>query len=396
MKQLKIKYGKKQVIITKDIITVLMGAAILLVDALLAGFLQLFEFGFDMSYLMTSEFWTAYAIKLVISYVALFGAYIIRKVIDRKTPKFVVQREKIKDSKNAIVKARKIGNCKNWLKYVYNYKKKVEIYQDIITRKYEKLVYAEPEQPDKSEFQLNTFCGKVKFNKATKKYKKQLKKYKKTEEMRKYCEEQLAVCDKHFEIIDAYKKHDIKKVKELQAQIKDIDCMKNYRLHYKNVTYNRLFNVDLGKTQRDDGIEYNEASVLTKKIVPAIFGGIVSCAMLTSIIVKPAAYTIETFLLIVLNLLLMLWFMFCGLRIADSFIFGVVYAADNNRLIICEEFIEDSALNGDNWVQEIDTSVEPEVVDDKTTQEQETEQSTPDDEVEPMSSIHIPIVRAHK
>ena len=43
MKQLKIKYGKKQVIITKDIITVLMGAAILLVDALLAGFVQLFE-----------------------------------------------------------------------------------------------------------------------------------------------------------------------------------------------------------------------------------------------------------------------------------------------------------------------------------------------------------------
>ena len=277
----------------------------------------------------------------------------------------------------------------------------MEIYQDIITRKYEKLVYAEPETPDKADYQLDSFFGRLKYKRANNKYKKQQKKYKKTEEMRKYCEQQLTICDKHFEIIEAYKTHDIKKVKELQALIKDDDCMKNYRLHYKNVTYNRLFNVDLGRTKRDDSIEYNEAGVLLKKIVPAIFGGIVWCALLTSIIVRPAAYTAETILLIVLNLLLMLWFMFCGLRIADSFIFGVVFAADNNRLIICEEFMEDSALNGDNWVQEIDTSVEPEIITDSN-QEPETEQelnnneSGENDEVEPMSSIHVPRIHMSK
>ncbi|MGN1222434.1 MAG: hypothetical protein ACI4TT_04295, partial [Christensenellales bacterium] len=126
MKQLKIKCGKKQVIVTKDLLTIVTGIIILVIDSLLAGVLQLFEFGFDLTYITKSEFWTAYCIKLAISYIALFGAYIIRRVTNKKSPKFIAQREKIKDSKNAIVKARKIANCKNWLKFVYNYTKRVE------------------------------------------------------------------------------------------------------------------------------------------------------------------------------------------------------------------------------------------------------------------------------
>ena len=177
------------------------------------------------------------------------------------------------------------------------------------------------------------------------------------------------MCDKHFEIIDAYKHHNIAKVKELQEEIKEKDFMKHHNLHYKNVTYNKLFNVDLNGTQRDDNIEYKEAGFLVKNVMPSLLMGIVGCAVVTSVVVQQGSFSATTIFMIALNLLMMAWFMFSGLRIADSFIFGVVFAADNNRIIICEEFIEDSALLGDNWTQTIDVSYEPEVVESEETSE---------------------------
>lgn len=359
MKPIKIKYGKnKQILINRDFFKIGIGLIILIGDSLLAGIIQLFEFGFDISYLFTSEFWTAYAIKLVISYVALFGAYIIRKVINKRTPKFVVQREKIKDCKQIIVKNKKISVHKNWLKYVYNYKKRVEIYQDIITRKYEKLACAEPEEPNKEDFNLESKVGKIKYKNAIMKYKRKRNAFLRTEELRKFYEEQLSVCEIHFQIVKCYKEHNIEKVKELQEQIKNVDCMKNCRLHYKSITYNKLFNVDLGSVKRDDGIEYNEAGILVKRILPAILGGLISVALLTSVIVSRKTFSSDTLLLIALNLILMAWFCFTGIRLADSFIFGTVYSADANRIMICEEFLEDSALNGDTWTENIDTGIE--------------------------------------
>lgn len=391
MKQIKIKCGNKQVIITKDLLTIVSGIFILVVDSLLAGFVQLFEFGFDWSYITKSEFWTAYCIKLAISYIALFGAYIIRRVINKKSPKFIAQREKIKDSKNAIVKARKIANCKNWLKFVYNYTKKVEIYQEIITSKYEKIIFKEPEQPDTDYLDPNKFFDKLKIARLNRKYSIAMAKYKKSEALRVFYEGQLKVCDKHFEIIDAYKHHDIEKVKKLQEEIKENDFMKHYKLHYKNVTYNKLFNVDLSSSRKDDSIDYNEAGILIRKIMPSLLMGIVGCAVLTSIVVQQSTFTATTLLLIALNLLLMGWFMFSGIRIADSFIFGVVFAADNNRIIICEEFIEDSALLGDNWTQTIDVSYEPEVVESEEPTDNEQEEN-----VTPIEDIHIPRVMRPK
>lgn len=360
MKPIKIKYGKdKEILITRDFFKVGIGIIILIADSLIAGVVQLFEFGFDMSYLFTSEFWTPYSIKLIISYVALFGAYIIRKTKNKRSPKFVVQREKIKECKQNIVKNRKIGASKNWLKYVLNYRRKVERYQNLITRKYEKLVSTEPEEPNKEDFNIESRFGKFKYKRAILKYNKKHNTYLKTEEMRKFYEQQLAVCEIHFEIINCYRKHNMVKVKELQQQIKDIDCMKNYNLHYKPITYNRLFNIDLGNVKQDDGIEYNETGFLFKRILPSIFGGLISVALLTSIIVTRKSFTQETILLIVLNLMLMAWFCLTGIRFADGFIFGTVYAADTNRIMICEEFLEDCALNGDNWTENIDTSEEP-------------------------------------
>lgn len=355
MKPITIKYGKdKALVVTRDVLKIGIGLIILIGDGLLAGIVQLFEFGFNISSLLTPEFWTAYAIKLVISYVALFGAYVIRKVKDRHNPKFVVQRERIKDCKQEVVKAKKIGVFKNWLKYVFNYRKKVEMYQAVISKKYEKLTLLEPEKPCKEDFALNSKLGVLKYKLELSRYKRKRKKYDKTEAMRKYCEEQLGVCETLFQVIEFYKQHRVDKAKALLDKVKEVDCMRNYKLRFKSISYNRLFNVELGSTKRDDSIEYNEAGVLAKKIMPSLLMGVVGCAVLTSVIVHTKSFTVETALLIALNLIVMAWFMFTGIRLADNFVLGTVYAADTNRIMICEEFLEDSALNGDAWVENID------------------------------------------
>lgn len=359
MKQLKIQCGKKQVYITKDTLTIVFGIIIIISDALLAGFINLFEFGFDWSYVSKSEFWSAYFIKLAISYIALFGAYIIRRAKNKKNVKFIAQREKIKDCKNAIVKAKKIGNCKNWLKFILNYTRKVEIYQNIMMSKYEKIIFKEPEEPDYEN--LSTLKKRLLKNR----YEKALEKYKQNEKLRIYIEEQLNVCDKHFKIIECYKKHDISQVKILQEEIKANDGIKGYNLKYKDVTYNKLFNVDLTAGDNDDGIEYNEFTVLLKKIMPTLFLGVIGCALLTSIVIQRGVFNTNTVLLIALNLLMMAWFIFNGVRFADSVVLGTIYAADTNRLIICEQFLEDSAINGDEWVQNIDLRYEPEILNSK-------------------------------
>lgn len=360
MKQISIKYGKKRVIITKDSISILVGIVIIISDILLAGLLQLFEFGFDASALMSDTFWSGYFLKLAIAYIALFGAYTIRKTANRHNPKFVTQREKIKDCKAVVVKHKKVGNFKNWLKYVYNYSKRVEKYQALINKKYEKLIFEEPEKPSAVDYD-DTPAGKHKLAKATRKYNRRMVRYKKNEEMRKYCEQQLAICDIHFEIIQNYKVHNLEKVKALQAEIKETDCMKKYNLHYKNITYNKLFNVDLTSKKQDDSIEYNEATILVKKLLPLLLLGIACFALLSSVTGGLTQWEPETLLLIGLNLVMMLWFMFSGIRLADSFVLGTVFAADANRLMICEEYLEDGTLNGDDWTQEIDTNAEPEV-----------------------------------
>ncbi len=339
MKEIEIPYGKnKKIIVTKDFLTIIIGIGIIVIDALLAGIIQLFTVGFNPSYILDADFWIAYLIKLFISYIALFGAYIIKRTINKTNKRFVVQRAKIRDIKESIVDNKKIGECEDWLKNVYNYKKKIDLYKSLLKSKYEKLSLQEPEMPIKENYK-----SLKKYNFALKKYKRIKSKFDKEEKTRIFIEEQLSVCETHYKIINCYKEKD-NNIKELQESIKDIDKMKRFKLKIKPVTYSKLFNVELNnKRGNDDSIEYNEGSIF-KKILLSIFIGVIFCAVLTSIIIGKGNFSWDVILIIFLNLLLIAWYVFNGIKYADTFVLEIMFTADFNRLCICEEFLEYSNL----------------------------------------------------
>ncbi len=350
------KNGEKCIVINKDFFNMLLGVVLVISCALMSGVLQLVEASFDFSVVSTAEFWGHYILKLSTGYMCLFGTYILRKQKNRRAPKFLIQREKLKDFKKEVVEKRLIASNRAWLRHVYNYRKKVERYQDIILNKYEHVVIDKPEAPKKEDYE----GYKRGYLRAQRKYKKALIKYEKMEKLKKYLEEQLMVCDTHFEIIEAYKRNNKDKVKELTDKIKEIDDMKSYKINIKNVTYNSLFNFDLPKGMPEDSIYYSEKSLLAKQLIPTMLMGVFFVTLISSMIPGFRQATLETVFMIVLNLLIMGWYMFSGITLANHYIFRVVFTADQNRISICEQFKEDCALLGAQWehYEEDETEIE--------------------------------------
>ncbi len=352
MKTKVIKYGKngkRQVVVDRDFLNMILGIVLIVSCVLLSGILQLVEARFDMKTLSKADFWIGYMIKLATGYMCFFGMYILRKLKNKRSSKFLIQRQNIKAYKTEIVKLKQISNFKNWLKNVYNYRKRVDKYQGYLLSRYEKLNTEKPEQPEEDDFAPLNFINRRKFNKAKRVYNKRNKKYQQALLQKEYLEQQLNVCDIHFKIIESYRKKDFDTVKSLQDSIKNIDEMSNYKIKYKPITYNGIFNVEILKGVKDDSIDYNERSVLLKKILPKLIFGAVSVSLLASMIPDFNKPTLSLLLMMFLNFLIMGWYMFSGSMLANTFIFNIVYVADSNRLAICDEFKEDSRLNGVEW-----------------------------------------------
>ncbi len=352
MKTKVIKYGKngnRQIVVDRDFLNMILGIILIISCVLLSGVLQLVEARFDLKTISKADFWIGYLIKLSTGYMCFFGVYILRKLKNKRSSKFLIQRQNIKTYKIEIVKFKQISNFKNWLKNVYNYRKRVEKYQDFLLSKYEKLNTEKPEEPEKDDFLPYGFINRWKYKKAKKVYAKQNKRYQQALIQKAYLEGQLSVCDTHFKIIDAYRKKDLETIKILQESIKITDEMSNYKIKYKPITYNGIFNVEILKGVKDDGIDYNEKSILVKKIVPKLIFGAISVSLLASMIPDFNKPTLSLILMMFLNFLIMGWYMFSGSMLANTFIFNIVYVADSNRLAICDEFKEDSRLNGIEW-----------------------------------------------
>lgn len=352
MKPKVVKYGKngeKQVVIDKDFLNMVLGIVLVVSCVLLSGVLQLVEAKFDMSTLSNLDFWMGYLIKLITGYMCFFGVYILRKLKNKRSARFVIQRQTIKEYKSKIVELKQISDFKNWLKNVYNYKKRVERYQDFLLKRYEKLNTEKPEEPEEDDFQPDNWLNRRRYKKAKQNFIKQNKKYESAISQKDYLEKQLSVCDTHFKIIEAYRRKDYESAKTLREQIKQEDEMSNFKIKYKPITYNGIFNVEVLKGIKDDSIDYNEKSILIKKIIPKLIFGAISVSLIASMIPDFNKPTLSLILSMFLNFLIMGWYMFSGSMLANTFIFNIVYVADSNRIAICDEFKEDSRLSGVKW-----------------------------------------------
>ena len=348
MKPKIIRYKNKEIIIDKEFFNFLLGVILIVSCALVSGVLQLIEIGFDFTLIKTSAFWSGYLLKLVIGYLCLFGCYLLKKNNNKKSAKFVTQRQDIIDYRTAIIKSGKVAELKNWLKNVYNYRKKVELYQEFLLQKNERIEAEKPEDINKELFRsenkvINFFLG-IKLWFANKIYYIKLKKYNKALEKQEYIAKQLEVCNIHFQIIDAYKKNDNETIKSLSASIKDNDYLNSFKAKFKKVTYSRIFNFDILNDRADDSIEYNEKKFLIKNILPFMILSAMGVCLLASIVPAFRNFGLDNLILICLNLFVIGWNAFSGNMLANRFCWSSLYNADSNRINILSEFKEDVNL----------------------------------------------------
>lgn len=291
-------YNNREIVITKNLLYQLLGGVLLAVALILMELFNFVEAEFDFSLLAKPSFWSSYFFKLLLSYLAYFGIYIIMKEHYLRSPKIVIQRERLRDEKAAIVQGRQIDSFEKWLNNLYNF-------QIAITR-----------------WRLN----------AEKRYMKA-----KTDEERKPIKEELLRIDKFNELLKARKDKNTALEEELLQGLQTDEINR----FMPNLSYTKLFNVNYSNCANEDSVEYEEGRTILGRIAPTIAFGVFLTAMLSSLL--PPLFlevTAEVIIQAIGSLLLLCWYVFNGLRMAYTIVFGRVYGADSVRLDICERYKE--------------------------------------------------------
>lgn len=332
---------KKTVIISRDIVGSLLGLVFIVASALLLGLFEVFKIGWDFSILKNSSFWVSYLVKLAMLYLAFFGAYIIRKQKNLKSPKVLMQREILRHNKREIANSHRTADYEFWLKAVYSYSKKVELYQKRLQEKNANLSIVEPTEIKKSK----GIFYKVKVWQ----YKRAMKRYTKNRERRMYYEEQLKNCEIHLQVIELYMQRKIQEGKELLESIEN-DGFQLFMPRYKAVTYNKIFNVSIEASKEDrEEFSYREKSILLQKITKSVAIGCLSIAVMTSLALDFKAVSFQSAVYMLMNVITMLWFAYNGIKSADILVFGSMMQADANRIKVSNLYRDNCLQNGDSW-----------------------------------------------
>lgn len=383
--QFKINGQNKTIKVTKDVITKIIGALFIIASAVLLGIFELYKMGWDTSLLNNKDFWIAYFVKLAMLYLAFFGAYIIKRSVNLKNPKILIPREILKHDKELISDNFQTTDCEKWLKNVYNYEKKLDIFKTRLQQKNSKLNIVEPTEPVANYKDLKNWFTKlfkpfgfVVFRIRKGIYAIKNWRYKRKLKKREFLEKQLALVDTHLDIIDLHRHRQYKEAKELYQTIERQDRFKFFMPYFKQLTFNRLFNVNIEKQGSDgDQFNYHEGAVIIDKVIKTVGFGSIFLAIITSITIDPIPFSLTKIIYIALNLLLMLWYVFNGVKTADRFVFGNVSNADSDRLKVCNKYRDDCILIGADWVKGFKTINQ---------QEKETEQK-PITNIEPPENL---------
>ena len=336
---------RKTVIVSKDIMNSILGLAFIGASALLLGLFEIFKIGWDFSVLKNSSFWIGYLVKLAMLYLAFFGAYIIRKQKNLKSPKVLMQREILRHNKREIANNHMTADCEFWLKAVYSYAKKLELYQKRLQEKNANLSIVEPTEPKERKGLLYTV--------KRARYKRALKRYTKNKAKREYYEEQLKNCEIHTQVIELYMQRKIQEGKALLESI-DNDGFQLFYPRYKAVTYNKIFNVSIEASKaEEEQLSYREQSILLQKISKSVAVGCLSIAIMTSLALDFKVVSFQSVVYMFMNLITMLWFTYNGIKSADVLVFGNIMQADANRIKVSNLYRDNCLKNGDTWANKL-------------------------------------------
>lgn len=347
-------YGKKQTIfLSRDLIKKVIGLLFIVISAGLLGVLKLFEIGWDWSFLKNIAFWSDYFIRLALLFLALFGAYVFRRSYDINSAKVQKAKLIIRHNKSLIADASKTEDCENYLKKVFNYERKLEIYKRKLQQKNANLSIYDIKKPELRTLnnKFRNFFAKITFKLKMLNFKLKTKKVETKRKKREVLERQLEIVKVHYQIICLNKDKKYAEANILYETVQSEDQFKYFLPHYKELTFNKLFNVSIEKSGNEDGFDYHEAGTLFNRICRMAAIGCVLLAIIMSITLSiTKKIDLNTILFIILNLILVLWYVFNGILAADRFVFGNVLQADENRIRVCNLYRDNCKRLGEDWV----------------------------------------------
>ena len=331
MKPIKIAYKGKMICITKDTMSYILSATLILFALFLSGAFNFAKFDFDFARVGTVDFWLMYLLKVGISICLFFAIYLIRRTSNLKKAPFVTARQDLKDEFELLCKTKRINHMDFWLKYVYNYEKKLEIYKGLIQN-----LYRQSKEKD---------VKKSKFN-FINEHREKLEAKKK--ETREYCEKELEYIEKHEKLISAYRSGNEGKIEECRSEIKRADDFSSANIKWRNVYTSNLFN-DSKDKENAETIFVNEKKEVAIQLLSSILIMLITYFAVTIAVLEfadsqaifPVILSIITTLSIALSSCML------ALKVADA-VYEQYLSAWKNKLKICYMFHEDlSKLSND-------------------------------------------------
>ena len=313
----------------KDLLRGISGTLIIILVLIANGFMSFITVGFAFEKILTASYWASFSILLASELSVLFGMYLIQKGRDLKKKKITDIQDEIDKQRRTIYVLDKVAVAVNWLKDVYNYQIKLDLYEDKIKSIYESLRVKEPQKEDKN-------------------YNKKKIKYDKIMAQKTQLLEQLDFIKKDRKRLNLIiNKSDTHEIAELNETLNtDKYKFRTAKIHYKPIYWgNLLSDVEETKTKPVSAF-FDEKIELTKSVSKYIATGLLSAGFV-SCLIFPTFNSLgwNTVLSLLVNLVTLIVFMIKGIGLSNKIILGKYYKALESRKSIYTKMLKDLGVS---------------------------------------------------
>lgn len=311
----------------KDFAQLLIGIGILIIVFIINGLLSFVTLGFSFETLKTGEYWANFALLFASQILTMYGMYLVRKRKDIENNKITTIQKDIDIQRNVVYGVDKVSEAENWLRDIYNYREKLNIYEKHIDK-------------------LRETCKLVKPQENEKHYKKKIKRYNEDVEKKEYCIKQYKFIkiDKERLSLMIKKSQGLNvEFEELEKQINSDEYgFKRTKIKYQDVYWGNLLS-DIEETQNKPQTPFfSEKKELSKKAIKKLASGIVTSGLMSGLL--PPLFnqiTWGTLLSLLLRTCAILIYMAFGVLLSKEIVLGTYYRALEKRKSIYNQMLQE-------------------------------------------------------
>lgn len=309
------------------------GVSLIVLTFIANGFLSFIVVGFDFSNLWTTQFWANFTTLFLSEMCVLFGMFILRRNKDLQNKKITDLQAHIDRQREIVYGVDKITDAEKWLREIYNYRERLFLFENKIKTSHSHIVLNEPTP-------------------SCKNYDKKKKKYEKLKALRDYYVDQLEFVKKdkkrlNLLIKESKTSEEDAELQELKKEL-DIDdyAFRTAKIHYKEVYWgNLLSDIDESKAKASTPF-FNEKKELSKNIVRYLAMGVITTSFITALIFPTFnALSWEVIMNIILNAIILIFYMARGVVVSNQIILGSYYKALEKRKSIYNQMLKDLGIS---------------------------------------------------